>query len=442
MKMRSHALLLTAFLAAGSLCWARVTGPVPSYRIEVRIEPATRSIDCKVEISHPGDSCFILNTDMVIHRVLADGKSVQLHQSSSASVPNSSEFNIGSIPQRTLQLEYSGKIKSESYAPIINSVNMVSPRLVELAMYVSWYPHLKNGARFYFQLQVDVPQGFVTVANGRLLKEYSAEHRTLTSWHSYEPVFDVAVLSAPALQKATMNSHGMTVEIYFDKVPASYVDSMKSKLIVAMDRLTSLLGSPQCEKSIRVAYSPRSTWGYVRKPLIIVSEENALTWRAQKFGPARDFRYLAHEMSHYWWGFADINTPEDWINEGLAEYSALLLSEDLAGKEFSDQLLSEYAQRAASSKTETAIAETGNNSPDREVNRYAKPTLLLNEARDKFGDDKMKEFLKALYLQFANLNNATTQIFLSVAEKSFGSEGKEFFERALYRKKWGGVGAK
>jgi hypothetical protein len=375
---------------------------------------------------------------MSIHRLMADGKKVQFHQAPSSFMPNTSELTIDPPVPHVLFIEYSGEIKSESYPPIISSVNMINFRLAELAMYVCWYPKLKSGALFEFNLEVNVPTGFVTATNARFFGEKSGNNRSETSWKSYEPGFDIALLSGLDLKKSVVSDQGMSVEIYFDKVPQSYVDSIKRSLLVAMDRLTTLLGSPHSAKLIRVAYSPRKTWGYVRRPFIIVSEDNTLTWRSQKYGPARDFRYLTHEMSHYWWHYADINTPDDWINEGLAEYSALLVSEDVIGRDFSDQLLAEYAQRAMSSKAAMAIAETENNSPDREVNRYDKPAILFNEARVRFGDDGMKALLKALYTRFSESGKATTEIFLLEAGKELGPEGKEFFSKALFQTTWKG----
>ena len=33
-----------------------------------------------------------------------------------------------------------------------------------------------------------------------------------------------------------------------------------------------------------------------------------------------------HELAHFWWRIVAASTPSDWINEGLAEYSAFRLS--------------------------------------------------------------------------------------------------------------------
>jgi aminopeptidase N len=148
---------------------------------------------------------------------------------------------------------------------------------------------------------------------------------------------------------------------------------------------------------------------------------------------------LTHEMAHYWWNMANMGTPEDWLNEGMAEYSAFIISEEIIGKDFTNQLLSEYNKRASESKTETPIVETDNNSPDREVNRYDKPTIIFNELRQKYGKEKINNFLKSLYARFASTKIVNTPSFLDEMEKQIGKEAMEYFSNALYAKKWSNI---
>ncbi|MGB8319107.1 MAG: M1 family aminopeptidase, partial [Ignavibacteriaceae bacterium] len=382
-------------------------------------------------------SCFILNKDMEINNIFADGISVSFDKKDSDGIPNSAEFKIESNVPKDLVIEYSGKIMDESFPPVIRNVNMIKPGLVELALYVSWYPRLvHNNSSFNFQMNVDLPSNFITVTNGALKEEKVEIDRRLTEWYSFNPGIDILILAAPDLKESEITKDSTTIEFYYDKLPDSYVDSMKSNLVKSVNWLTNLLGPSKSDRLIRVGYAPRPAWGYVRAPFIIVSEINALYGRNQRFGTARDFRYITHEISHYWWSFANTNSPDDWINEGLAEYSAFLVSENIMGKDFTEQLLKEYNEKADNSSTESAIAETENDSPDREVNRYAKPVLIYNEAEKRFGHENMRRFYRNLYNRFLNSNNVTTEIFLDEVKKVIGSEAYQYFSKSLYKKKW------
>jgi hypothetical protein len=108
----------------------------------------------------------------------------------------------------------------------------------------------------------------------------------------------------------------------------------------------------------------------------------------------------------------------------------------MIGKDFTQQLLSEYRQRAEKSKTGTPIVETQGNSPDREVNRYDKPVIIFTKACEKFGKEKIIKFLKAFYIRFAEAGHANTATFLDEIEKQIGTDAKEYFTKAINGKNW------
>ena len=227
------------------------TPPVPSFRLTVRIEPASGTIDGKAEILNPQDSSFILNKDMVIHRIVADGTQVPYHLNTRFVAPNFMPNTVEVVPEagvaKDLLVEYGGPIRPESYPPMVNVANMVNAGLVEVAVYVAWYPKLTHAATFTYRLEADLPSKFVTVVNGAPGDETREKGRSLTRWTSYGPVGDIALVAAPGLHRTASTSKGSTVEIYYDKVPESYVDSMKTNLLRSMGELTSLLSALQGE---------------------------------------------------------------------------------------------------------------------------------------------------------------------------------------------------
>ena len=226
------------------------------------------------------------------------------------------------------------------------------------------------------------------------------------------------------------------IEIFFNKSPKEYIIAKKENLKKAILRLSKFYGPLQTQGLIRYVNSPRSGWGYSRAPLFIVSEEYSISQFDQEFGQARDFHGSVHELAHFWWLIADANTPNDWINEGLAEYSAFRLSEEFSGKTFADVLVKEYQEHAVQSRTDTPIAETTNLSDDRYVNRYEKMTLIFIEAQRRYGQEKLDQVFKALYSKFAGTNNATTEQFLKEVGNRLGSDAKIFFNTVLYQKHW------
>ena len=390
-------------------------------------------IEGKTEIRNPEDSCFLLAKNLKIQHITADGKPVLFRQKPSDSSEYSTEIIIRANQLHTLVIDYSGQINPDSFPKMISMLNMIKSGLVELSERIDWYPQMKNHKSFSYKLDVDVPVNYISVANGLLLTQQTKNNRNLTEWESTELRNTITLISAADLRKSEITKDGKTIEIYYTKLPVTYIDSMKTNLLKSIELLTGLFGSPGAGRLIRIVYSPRSETGYCREPLIIVSENFALNQRGEEFGPARDFRLNTHEIAHYW-SLADSDSPDEWINEGLAEFSALLVSKEIIGKSFYDLLIHEYRELVSHSQTITAIADRGLIPIEREANLYCKPTLLLDDLWHRSGDEKMRQFLKDSYSRFTELHMANTSVFLEEMEKIYGKETRDSFSVALYRR--------
>lgn len=404
------------------------------YVLNVTFNPDSGYIYSKTEIHNPADSCFLIAKCMKIHSVIADGKSVRFRLKPSALSPNSSELSVSVIPEK-ITITYSGQIRASDYNMNISSRNMVCKELIELSDYIDWYPRVLNSGPFEYLIRLDLPSEFVTVTNLKPADRSAKGHRMITTWKSFDKSYGVTLVAAPGLKRTVSEANGSTVEIYYDRLPESYADSLKRDLCRSVQLLTDLFGHYKKASLVRIVYSPRPAGGYARSPLLLVSEKYALEQMGSEFGYARDLRLDIHEIAHNW-SRADVNTPDDWINEGLAEFSAFLVSEELAGKPFADMLLKEYREIVQNTPSRTSILETEGNSWEKDVNRYYKPTLLLNEIREKYGEDKLRRFISDLTRQFEESQTATTEIFLDLLGKSIGPEARDAFSDALHRKTW------
>jgi hypothetical protein len=405
------------------------------YRLKVVIDPPAGKIECEAVVKHPPASRFYLHKGLEIHRVVVDGNPASFHREpSSEPLPYTcgAAVVVDADVENELLIEYSG-----SLSEVINGVNMVTPDLVELALYSSWYPQFQGNNLFDFTLDADLPSGFTAVSNGVLEHRQDDENRSLTHWASFGPSFDIVLLASPHLQEMEENIDGTKVEVYSSKALQGYMKAKKDNMAKAMRQLSGLYGAPRVKGLLRFVYSPRGGWGYSRIPLFVVSEKYALSLMKEEFGEARDFHGGAHELAHFWWAIADPNTPDDWINEGLAEFSAFRLSEERFGKAFADTLIQEYRQHAKDSRTSSPIAETETSSPDRYVNRYEKVALMFIEAQRRFGQESTDKLLRSLCTRFAATRNATTELFLEEAETQMGKEAQAFFRNALYDKSGG-----
>jgi len=427
----SVVILSSVFISA----LAQEKPPITIYHLSARIDPEKGSIYGIVEIANPKDLSFIITNSLQIRKAVSDGREITFNQKPSQFSANSSDITIQGVVPENLIIVYSGTILEEDFPKTISSINMIKPGLVELSDQINWFPVMKNNKPFRCILDIDLPIGYVSVTNLFLKSQDSGRDRILTSWESAGPVYGITLVASPGFRKSEISLNGLKVEIYYNKLPATYIDSMKTNLLRSFDLLTEMFGSQGAESLVRVIYSPRAAGAYARAPLIVVSENYAMEERKYEFGPARDFRLNAHEIAHYW-SLANANTPDDWINEGLAEYSALLVSEEIIGKKFSDMMVDEYNEIVSNTPTTYSIVQTPGDSRDREVNRYYKPALLLNNIKEKFGDEQMKKFLSSLYSGFLDSKKANTSLFLDIFEKNFGKEARDSFAESLCIKNW------
>jgi hypothetical protein len=415
--------------------------------LNVRVDPGGHRLACTAAVHYPPEARFFLNNDFLVKQVLADGCPVSFRRDPAQTLLSDAATAVivetSTVPKE-LRVEYAGAMQEGALPKMLEVVSMIREELVELAFYAVWHPRFQDGGPVSFSLDAHLPAGYRVVTNGLLQSEEtfldeSGQEWVRSCWVSAAPGFDIVLLAAPGLERTSVSRDGSEVEIYSSRLPAGYVQAMGERLLTAMRRFAGLYGELPSQIPVRLIYAPRDAWGYARAPAIIVADGGALARLDDPEAWVVEFHYNAHELAHFWWGIASMATPDDWINEGLAEFSAYRIVEEIFGPEAAGKRADTYRQHAAACKTETPIAETTSDSPDREVNRYDKVALLMISARERFGSAALDRFLRALYGRFSITTDATTAGFLEELEKQLGPDAKAFFAQALYSKTWSGL---
>jgi hypothetical protein len=433
-------ILVTAIILihtiSGSICLPAVNEKIPFYNMKAVIRPESSEIFVLLDILNPDDSSFYLCRNFEIRNIEADGEKVQFSVTKSDFMSFSKLITLKTKLPEKLTIEYSGKLIADSFPRITSVVNMISPHLVEMAIYTMWYPRFRSFKAFYYKIETEVPAGFVTVINGQQTGEKIDGKSVISTWESFAPVGDILFFSAPGMKKKEIETGNLSVEVYYDKIPESYIDSMKTNLIKSMVLLKENISTKMTNNLLRVVYSPRPGWGYVRTPFIIVDEASVLNQLQTKYYQARNFRYITHEIAHYWWSLANTATSDDWINEGLSEYCSLWISEEVYGKVFTEQLVKEYIERSEKARADVSIAETTGGSDFREVNRYDKPALFFYFTARRYGKEKMLDFMSSFYEDCLKSKSVTTLFFLDEVESYFGKKARDYFGQTLFSREW------
>lgn len=132
----------------------------------------------------------------------------------------------------------------------------------------------------------------------------------------------------------------------------------------------------------------------------------------------------AHEISHFWWNKAPVESWHDWLNESFAEFSALQYLRHARGEDA-------YARRIAVYREETRHVRPiwGINRADREAHivLYRKGSVLLADLLVRVGEEPFFDFLAAVI----RARIADTSSFLNLAETQLGRENRDWIEMRL-----------
>jgi aminopeptidase N len=128
---------------------------------------------------------------------------------------------------------------------------------------------------------------------------------------------------------------------------------------------------------------------------------------------------------------APADSWEDWLNEGFAEYSALLVIKEM----FGDQALRKWIEgkKIAIKDTPPIWGFDRNNmnaagGPDIiEANLYSKGPVLLQLLSERIGDEKFR----ALCKKMIKSSTSSTVDFLTLLENIQGNEVRSWFEDLL-----------
>jgi hypothetical protein len=419
--------------AFATLLWTLPLAAVPTLKVRARVDPArgTLQVTCSVTGWPKGEPIY-LNHQLSVDQLVADGQVLACAYDEAAEPLPFTDLSRPLVVQGSLgssfEISYHG-----SLAQPIDDVNLITPGLVELAIYAIWYPVARRPEprTFHYELNLTLPEDFVTVTNGEPAGEHCEAGLRTTTWRSGPEVSDMALVAAPGFKRLRRTQGALGIETFYARMPEAVLAQEADALARGYAALEARLGQPESGGAMRFVYSPRNGWGYSRLPMAVVSEDFVRSQVAKgTYSPAESFRGGIHEAAHFWWHVADTNR-EDWLNEGLAEYSAVRMTILLFGQPQRKALLAAFLQHASRCRDKVSILGTTFRHDDRYVNHYEKTSLLLAVLEQRHGAEAMDAFLKDIHQAFKGTRGATTAAVLTLAEKRFGHASRTFLEEAL-----------
>ncbi len=380
--------------------------PEPNrYRFEVNLEPAkgTALVTAAVEWQWPEgarEAVFALHKSADILRLQCDppvtwelrpGSPAQYAEEASTLVLRPKD---GLALRSSLRIEMAYRLT----LGIVQTweVNRLTPEWVELGLYTPWFPFDVAYAPFEYIVEIGPIPGYQVTGSGTI--QFSNKGWRLAS---AGPGNDCVIIAAPELRELR--------EAELSVVHTRTSDGELASAILndgkwVMERFGRWFGRHSGQ--LRIVLAPREKGGgYTRPGLVVLTPE--------KIEPERMFKWVGHETAHLWWWRADVTTWEDWLNESVAEYSALAAVRERYGSAAAEELIA--AKREATAGLPPIFRLPRSHEKAYPV-LYGKGCVLLWDLAARIGEAAMSRLLREMYL--SGVNN--TERFLCLLEEISG----------------------
>jgi hypothetical protein len=387
---------------------------VPVYDGSVAINPASRRLSAKWSIRFVADSAttdsvvFLLNAGLAVSRVRGhnvvsyiarpgdDGQSVIVRFK-----PQLAPGSVGQI-----DLEYAG-------VPVFgsDSINGIGPNWVELGLDSNWFPVFADyGKRIAAHIRVGLPPGWMAIASGSFVRDGN-----VLVLETGIPQIDIAFAASPNFRHADAANSS----VYWVRADTSTVTRILEVAESCRRYLNERYGSSDSLPAVRLVLAPRTGPAYARRNYVV------LTDAASAPAPALS-RYICHEFAHFWSIAANSSGPDNWLNEGFAEYVSSRYVRATFGQAAYDSTVARW--RSMSAGQPPIWTPQSTRRPSAMV-AYRKAPYLLSRLEERIGTDAMDLFLRRYMVERVR----TTPQLLAVVQDVAGADAASWFREELAR---------
>ena len=320
------------------------------------------------------------------------------------------------LDEFVLEIEYNGQIHPPAKDSDIPIMGYIKRDFVELACYSAWYPVPFNmETNMSFELEFEGPDDWTWEANGKLQKvEYSNES-AVWRWEQTRPVNDIVVVGLPK-RDAHLNAESLFWGPRDLAGSHKVLDTSAREMKILLE---DWLGPRDTKDSVRFAITPRKMGGaYARSGLIVVGGGYSTDASLRK----SVLQAMCHEICHDWFCKASVRTYDNWLDEALAEYCSVMVTDDY---------LNEGYLKLHVEKTKQLLEKQGNIPAIRNLVReqeeayaayYFRGFLLLNEISEKIGRNQFRTMVGEIAQLCVKERLVTTDVFLEFMEGVLGKK--------------------
>jgi hypothetical protein len=360
----------------------------------------------------------------------------------------------------SLEIYYRGKIEPPAAladvlaGPQIEKTTVLLPPQFESTLFSQsayWYPSPPDDDDYFTaRLRIIVPPNFTCIANGKLAKRGLIEKvdgvleldKVGSSYFIFEAGQPVKYLSfiVGKISPVREVSDPFPVQVLQTTGVRMLRKNFLEDCIDILRFYESLFGPFPYEKLDIISRLWKTTGGHSPAAFIVLNElprignNHALVPTEGPVNLSRWKEYFpAHEIAHQWWGqgVTWATYRDQWLSEGLAQFSSILYLKQRHGPEVYDSILKKFS-RWAEKKSDRGPIVLGSRLSFYDFDAYQaiiynKTSLILNMLLNWLGEKPFFEGLKNFYTA-KKYSGARTNDFLKAMERSSGKNLEAFFK--------------
>ena len=324
-----------------------------------------------------------------------------------------------------LEIEYSGQIHPPAKDSGMPTMGYIKRDFVELACYSAWYPVPFNmETNMSFELEFEGPDDWTWESNGKLQDIEHKDSSSVWKWKQTRPVNDIVVVGLPK-----RDAHLDEESLFWG--PRDLAGSHKILDTTAREMkklLEDWLGPRDTDDSVRFAITPRKLGGaYARSGLIVVGGGYSTDAILRK--PV--LQAMCHEICHDWFCKASVRTYDNWLDEALAEYCSIMVTDDYLNEGFLESRVEKTKQNLENQGEIPAIRSLTRDQAKAYAAYYFRGFLLLHEISEKTSRNKFRDMVGE-FAQVCTKNRiVTTEMLLAFMEEKLGKEARKIADNWL-----------
>ncbi len=405
------------------------------YILECSIDPRKGKLSVKGIITIPApprSALFILNRGLrwtkTVRRTAMGNITLEVYKRDDIEVPKFYNgdlwvFQIDEpdLDEIVIEVEYSGQIHPPSKESGMPVMGYIKKDFVELACYCAWYPVPFNmETHLFFDVTLKGPNDWTWKANGTYKKLRIAEDSNIWKFKQTSLVNDITLVGLPE-----RNAHLDPESLFWG--PKEMIGSQKildTDARKMLELLEEWLGPRGTENPVKFVITPRTKGGaYARSGLIVVGGGYATDIKLRP----QVLQAMCHEICHDWFCKASVKNFDNWVDESLAEYCSIIVTDEYLNNNFLEWRLSLTKENLEKQGYVHSIKSLTRDQDESHVAYLFRGFLLLHEISEKIGRNLFRDIIGEFARLSVKSDTVTSEMFLDFIEEK---SGKKIYETA------------